>query len=242
MGNAFIGTSGWNYRHWTGVFYPEDLPAKEHFAFYRKHFRTVELNSSFYRLPSKQTFANWHEAVSDDFVFAVKASRYITHMKKLKDPEESLGLFLDHAGALGKNLGPVLFQLPPGWNVNAERLEAFMQALPPKFRYAFEFRNATWYTESIYTLLKKYNGAFCLYDLAGHRSPTEVTTDFVYIRLHGPGDKYQGSYSKDALKKWATRCKSWLAGGKDVFVYFDNDQAAYAVSNALSLRRLLGQV
>jgi len=234
----YIGTSGWHYKHWIGTFYPEGTKDAEQFGYYLQHFDTVELNNSFYRLPAKETFANWRRSVPKDFIFAVKASRFITHMKKLKDPVESIEQFFDHVNALKEKLGPILFQLPPGWKLNLERLETFLSYLPKQYRYTFEFRNATWYTEEVYGLLRKHNCAFCIYELEHHLSPEIVTADFVYIRLHGPGNKYQGSYSTATLQKWMRKCKAWLKEKKDVYVYFDNDQVGYAAFNAVKMREL----
>ena len=234
-----IGTSGWHYKHWKGVFYPAEVKEAEQFNYYSRHFATVEINNSFYMLPEPGTFTAWKNASPPGFLFSVKASRYITHMKKLKPDPQSLRRFFSHAGRLKEKLGPVLFQLPPKWNINTERLEAFLSGLPRGHRYTFEFRNHTWYNKEVYSILKKHNCAFCIYHLEHHLSPLEVTADFVYIRLHGPGNKYQGSYTATALKKWAARCTGWRDEKKDVFVYFDNDQAAYAVKNASTLRRLV---
>lgn len=238
-GKFYIGTSGWHYKHWKGNFYPVELKADDHFPFYQKKFDTVEINNSFYRLPSAETFARWRKESPKDFVFVIKGSRYTTHQKKLKDPTESSRLFFDHVKHLKKKLGAILFQLPPMWKVNVERFAAFLRVLPRKYRYAFEFRNPTWYTEEIFALLEKYNCAFCMYELAGHTSPHRITADFVYVRLHGPGGKYQGSYSDVQLGHWAEQCKSWQKSGLDVFVYFDNDQLGYAAHNALTLKALL---
>jgi uncharacterized protein YecE (DUF72 family) len=238
-GNIHIGTSGWQYKHWKGTFYPSDLKAKDEFNFYTSQFSTVEINNSFYMLPAAKTFSAWNRTSPKNFVFAVKASRYITHMKKLKTDRQSTRKFFTRANKLEKKLGPILFQLPPRWKLNAERLEHFLSALPAKFRYTFEFRDHTWYTEEVYRLLRKYNCAFCIYELEHHLSPLVVTADFVYIRLHGPGNKYQGNYSDAILKKWARRCIKWQRDKKDVFVYFDNDQAGYAAFNARRLNELV---
>jgi len=236
-----IGTSGWSYLHWKGLFYPGDLKAIEHFAFYQRKFHTVELNNPFYRLPSKSTFKKWKDESSDNFIFAIKASRFITHMKKLNDVKGALDLMLENISVLKHKAGPILFQLPPNWKLNVQRFHSFLKLLPPQFRYTFEFRNSTWYTAEVYELLKQFRCAFCIYDLAGHQSPLEVTTDFVYIRLHGPGNKYQGNYSLTTLKKWAKRCKDWRARGLDVYFYFDNDQASYAAFNAIKLDSLVNK-
>ena len=239
MGKIYIGTSGWSYKHWIGTFYPAEIKAPEQFSYYTRSFRTVELNSSFYHLPAKATFEKWRKITAADFLFAVKASRFITHMKKLKDPEESIPGFFANVKALKEKLGSILFQLPPGWKINAERFENFLRHLPRNYRYVFEFRNATWYDEKIYSLLRENNCSFCIYELAHHLSPEMLTADFVYVRLHGPGQKYSGSYSDAALKKWAKQCRSWKRSGKDVFVYLDNDERGYAAFNALQLKKLV---
>jgi uncharacterized protein YecE (DUF72 family) len=159
---------------------------------------------------------------------------------KLTKPKEPIARLFNSILALKEKLGPILFQLPPKWKVNVERLREFLEALPRGFRYVFEFRNETWYTEEIYKLLQEYNCAFCIYELAGHRSPVKITADFVYLRLHGPTEnKYQGSYTRTSLKKWARQCLEWQSNKKDVFVYFDNDQEGYAAFNAVTLKELV---
>jgi uncharacterized protein YecE (DUF72 family) len=238
-GKFYIGTSGWHYKHWSGTFYPTGLKPKEQFAYYLTFFDTVEINNSFYRLPTREIFQKWHAETPSQFLFSVKASRYLTHMKKLSEPEDALELLLARAGELGKKLGTVLFQLPPGWKVNPERFAYFASVLPRDQRFVIEFRNSSWYTEEIYTILRKYNYAFCIYELAGHQSPLVVTSDFVYIRLHGPGNKYQGSYNIDQLKRWAEMLLQWKAEGKDVYVYFDNDQEGFAAFNAITLKDMV---
>jgi uncharacterized protein YecE (DUF72 family) len=237
----YIGTSGWHYKHWVGTFYPPDLKSKDFTNYYLRFFRTVEINNSFYKLPSSETFANWRASVPDDFVYAVKGSRFITHMKKLKDPQESIQRFFENVNALEEKLGPILFQLPPGWSVNEERLAAFLAVLPPYYRYTFEFRHTSWYTPAILDLLRRYNAAFCIYELEYHVSPLEVTADFVYVRLHGPETKYAGSYSEEALNGWADKCLEWQQQGLDVYVYFDNDQLGYAAFNAKRLQELVSE-
>jgi len=235
-----IGTSGWVYNHWRGPFYPADLPASKMFAFYLKHFDTVEINNSFYRLPALSTFEGWKSASPPGFLFAVKGSRYITHMKKLKDPGPASEKFFDAVAGLGRKLGPILWQLPPFWQVNTERLDAFLAVLPPRKRYAFELRNETWFTEEVNAILRRHKAAFCIYDFDYRQSPRTVTTDWVYVRLHGPDGKYAGSYSDGALKEWAQQFGVWSREGRDVYCYFDNDQAGYAVRNALRLREFTG--
>jgi len=199
-----IGTSGFHYKHWKGPFYPEQTPATKMLDFYVQHFDTVELNNSFYRLPPATAFDSWREATPANFVFAVKASRFITHNKKLRDPENALDNLLPRAAHLGPKLGPMLFQLPPHWRVNPERLEKLLQILPRDVRYAFEFRELSWMIPEVDSVLKKFNAAFCIYELAGYHSPLNITADFAYVRLHGPEiGKYQGGYSEERLRTWA---------------------------------------
>ena len=232
-----IGTSGWHYAHWRGRFYPPGMPSSQMLAHYRRFFDTVEVNNSFYRLPEAATFAGWRAATPPGFCFAVKASRWLTHMKKLKDPEAGLAKLLPRAEALGEKLGPILFQLPPRWRCDPERLAAFLAALPPTHRYTFELRDPTWHDPAVYRLLEQQNAAFCIYDLAGFQSPLQLTADFAYVRLHGPDGAYQGSYSPAALETWAGRIRAWQRTLDAVYVYFDNDADAHAVEDALALKR-----
>jgi len=234
-----IGTSGWHYKHWCGPYYEEKLPASKMLACYYKDFYTVEINNSFYKLPNESTFAKWREDTPQNFCFAVKGSRFITHMKKLKEPEHALQNLIPRAEALKEKLGPILFQLPPHWPVNLERLETFLQALPKNHLYTFEFREPSWHTEDVYALLRAHNAAFCIFELDRFQSPEVITADWTYIRLHGPGGKYQGSYSTRQLNEWAVKIRRWSSELRAVYVYFDNDQAGYAVRNALDLKRLV---
>ena len=209
------------------------------FAFYSGYFDTVELNNSFYHLPKIETFASWRENSPRKFRFAVKGSRFITHMKKLKDPEPSIERFFVAAEHLEEKLATVLFQLPPHWKLNRERLEEFLEALPQHHRYAFEFREESWLVPEVFELLRRYNAAFCIHDLGGIQSPVEITANFTYIRFHGPGEaKYQGSYSDNALKKWAEQIQEWRASLKSIFIYFNNDIGGWAIKNALRLKEL----
>lgn len=241
MGTIRVGTSGWNYPHWRGAFYPEGLAQKEWFGFYRERFDTVEVNNTFYQLPAPETVEAWRRQAGDDFRYTVKASRYITHMKKLKDPEEATAQLFDRLRLLGPACDLVLFQLPPKWTRNRSRLEAFVRSLPAGWRYAFEFRDPSWFHEEIYQVLGQANAAFCMYELDTLRSPEKLTSDLVYLRLHGPEGRYQGSYSDNALTEWAQRCRGWADGGRDVRIYFDNDERGFAARNALTLRRLLNR-
>ena len=238
-GAIHVGTSGWHYRHWVGPFYPSGTPASSYLSFYTNHLAAAEINGSFYRMPSEKTLAAWRDAVPRGFRFAAKASRFITHAKKLSLPLAQYDRFFDGIGTLGKTLGPILFQLPPRWRVNRERLQAFLEVLPKRHRYTFEFREPGWLNPDVYQLLAKHRAALCLYHIAGFESPIETTADFVYIRLHGPGAKYQGTYSGAALRKWARRIEAWSAEGKTVWCFFDNDQNGYAAKDALRLQAML---
>jgi uncharacterized protein YecE (DUF72 family) len=238
-GQCFIGTSGWTYDDWVERFYPPSLPASDRLAFYARHFQTVEINATFYRLPEPATAPRWSEETPGNFRFAAKASRFITHMKKLKDPEASLPPFFRAIAALGEKCGPILFQLPPHWRVNPDRLTDFLQALPSGTRYAFEFRDRSWYDGKVFAALTDHAAALCIHDLAGRPSPVETTTDFVYLRLHGPDDPYRGKYGKAVLRGWADRLARWNAEGLDVYCYFNNDEKAYAIADALALKDLV---
>ena len=239
-GLIHIGTSGWHYDHWRGPFYPENLTHAEFLRFYQQTFHTVEINNSFYRLPSEKALTDWREAVPAGFIFAVKGSRFITHMKKLQDPEKSIAPIMARVPLLGERLGPILFQLPPRWHFNGERLRNFLVALPRDYRYALELRDPSWLNQEACGLLREYGAAFCIYELAGRVSPREVTADFVYIRLHGPGGAYQGRYDLQTLAGWTEDISAWAAQGMAVFCYFDNDEAGYAALNALELQEMLG--
>jgi uncharacterized protein YecE (DUF72 family) len=232
-----IGTSGWVYPHWRGRFYPDDLAEPDWLGFYARHFSSVEINRSFYRLPTKGIFAHWRDATPAGFVFSVKASRFITHMKKLKEPAATLPSLIEAVAGLGGKLGPLLFQLPPNWRLNLGRLREFLEALPRDLRVAFELRDPSWHAREVFDLLAEHNAAFCIYDLAGFESPRILTADFTYIRLHGPGAAYCGRYGSKALHEWAV----WLVRQKlaAAHVYFDNDEAAYAVRDAAELQALL---
>lgn len=237
-----IGTSGWHYKHWLGgVFYPQGTTPAQMFQFYAQHFDTVEINNSFYHLPSAQTFDNWRDSSPAGFLFAVKGSRFITHMKKLKDPKPSSEKFFLVVDRLGKKLGPILFQLPPRWKVNVDRLAEFLEALPARHKYVFEFRDETWLVPEVYELLRRHKAAFCIHDFADMAIPDEITAGFTYIRFHGPTSaKYFGSYSSSQLKTWAKRIEEWSRRLSAIYVYFNNDPGGEAVKNAKQLKRLLG--
>jgi len=240
LGKIHIGTSGWHYKHWVGPFYPPKMPPSKMLKFYTERFDTVEINNSFYRLPAATAIEGWCRETPASFCFAVKGSRYVTHNRKLNDPEPSTEKFMTVVEKLEHRLGPILFQLPPSWKLNLERLENFLSALPKHHRYAFEFRNPTWNVPEAYDVLRRHNAAYCIYELAGFQSPIQTSADFAYVRLHGPGaNKYQGDYSRKILEVWAKRIAGWTKELKHVFVYFDNDQSGFAAKNALELKKMV---
>jgi uncharacterized protein YecE (DUF72 family) len=215
------------------------VPLSRWFEHYAKTFDTVEINNSFYRLPERATFAAWAERAPGGFEFAVKASRFLTHMKKLKDPEEPLQRLFDRARALGPHLGPMLYQLPPGWKVDHDRFRHFLSVLPADARHVVEFRDPTWYDPEILTLMARRRVALCLHDMRGSATPRERVGPFVYVRFHGATSKYGGGYPEERLCSWA----DWLNGqrdeGCDVYAYFNNDIGGHAPRDAVTLRRVL---
>jgi uncharacterized protein YecE (DUF72 family) len=240
-----IGCSGWNYTSWRGPFYPRTLPSAQWLEFYGGRFDTVELNNTFYRLPERPTFVTWRTRVPKDFLFAVKASRFLTHMKRLRDPREPLARLFSRAGALGRHLGPVLYQLPPDMQLDLPRLDAFLKALPrtlPRtlsgthLRHVVEFRHPSWYVSETFQLLEKRRVALCLHDKRGSAIAEPVAGPFVYVRFHGTSGEYGGRYGSRQLAVWARRLVEQMQEGRRVFAYFNNDPNAAAVSNALTLR------
>ena len=210
------------------------------FQFYARQFDTVEINNSFYRLPTATTFDNWRESSPRNFCYAVKASRFITHMKKLKDPQSSSAKFFLVADRLEQKLGPILFQLPPRWNVNVERLDEFLRTLPDEHQYAVEVRDETWLIPEVYDVLRQHNVAFCIHDFADMKVPKEITADFTYLRFHGPTSaKYWGSYADRELRAWADWIRKKRRDLSSVYVYFNNDPEGAAVRNALTLKQLV---
>lgn len=236
----FIGTSGWYYEHWEEVFYPKELSAAKRLTFYSQHFKTVEINNTFYHLPKSLTFEDWRGKVPADFIFSVKASNYITHIKRLKEGEQTTSRFFERVELLKDRLGPILFQLPPSFKQDLARLEDFLSHLKEGHRYTFEFRHPSWYEDNTYQLLKQKNCALCVTDLKGILSPLEVTASFVYIRLHGPREAaYQGRYGSKLLQPWKERIQQWQKKKLDVFCYFDNDEKSYAVKDAKNLLEMM---
>jgi uncharacterized protein YecE (DUF72 family) len=236
QGTLRIGTSGYHYDHWSGPFYPEDLPKTEWFPYYAKHFDTVEINNTFYRLPSASVFDGWKNQAPSGFCYAVKFSRYGSHITRLKKPRATIGKFLTRAKRLGNVLGPILVQLPPKWKANPARLATFLQAAPKDFRWSVEFRDPSWLCEEVYDILKVHGAALCIHDMIENH-PRLLTAGWTYLRFHG--DRYAGSYSAQKLSAEARWIKQQLGDGKDVFAYFNNDAQGYAVQNAADLKRYL---
>lgn len=236
-----IGTSGWIYKHWRERFYPKDLPPSQWFAWYAEHFETVEINNTFYRLPSERAFDAWREQAPRGFVYAVKASRFLTHMKKLKDPEEPIERILGRARRLGPTLGPVLYQLPRGWKCNVERLSEFFAALPRDLVHVMEYRREDWLCDEVFELMRRHNIGLCIHDLLPKHARV-VTSNVVYVRFHGSGVKYGGSYSTAHLRRWADWIHDQTAAKRSVYIYFNNDAEAFAVRNAETLRNVVSRL
>jgi len=258
----FIGTSGWVYGHWDGIFYPEDLPAKDKLKYFSKHFKTAEINYSFYHLPRPSTYQNWYLQTPEDFLFAVKASRFITHIKRLNGVKEAWKQFIENALYLKEKLGPILFQFPPSFKATAEninRLESFLKLISEnqrldqrksaKIKYAFEFRHKSWFTPldnknlmgcdpKIYKLFKKYKVAWVIADSPSYPKAEEITCDFVYVRMHGSKVLFASKYTKKELSSLSQKIKKWLKQDLDVYCYFNNDAYGYAIENAKELSKL----
>ncbi|HEX75491.1 MAG TPA: DUF72 domain-containing protein [Dehalococcoidia bacterium] len=242
MPEYYIGTSGWHYDHWRELFYPEKLPKLKWLEFYAEHFTTVELNNSFYHLPSEKAFVNWRESSSKGFVFAVKVSRFITHIKRLKDVTEPLQNFLSRAEFLRYKLGPLLYQLPPNMKRNDETLEAFLASLPHEHCHVLEFRHDSWIDDGVFDTLRRHNVGLCVFDMPDFTCPLVATADFTYIRFHGSAGLYSSCYSDEELSSWAKRIAEVGKNLKAVYIYFNNDAEAYAVKNAETLRQMLQEI
>jgi uncharacterized protein YecE (DUF72 family) len=238
-----IGCSGWNYKSWRKRFYPEDVRPSEWLSYYATHFDTVEVNNTFYRLPEAETFATWRRQTPPSFIMAVKASRFLTHMKRLRDPEEPLERLFSRASVLTNRLGPVLYQLPSNFTLDLERLETFCEALPRRWNgkrvhHVFEFRDPSWYVPECFQLLERFSVTLCLHDKFGSEIAEPFVGPLVYVRFHGTTGRYHGSYSTKQLNNWAQRLEEPLRQGRHVFAYFNNDPDAVATTNArwLSMR------
>ncbi len=238
MGRIRIGTSGYQYRHWRGVLYPEKLAVRLWLPRYTAFFDTVEMNATFYRLPSREAIDRWRDGTPDGFLFAVKGSRYLTHMKRLLDVGPGLARFYDPVLRFGPKLGVVLWQLPPGMKPDPERLDRFLAAQPRGVRLAMEFRDPAWYAEEVCAVLDRHGAAFCEHDLVDLRPP-RVTGRFRYLRFHGRTGRYAGRYGPAALRRVATDLLDWRRHG-DALVYFNNDIGGHAVRDALDLLAAVG--
>ena len=234
-----IGTSGWSYKHWQEIFYPLKWPKSQHFEYYCQQFKTVEINSSFYHLPKDKTFAGWSERSSAEFVFSVKASRYITHMKRLNDIEEPLSRLLSGCMLLQEKAGPLLFQLPPNFKKDENKLINLLALLPSNIKAVFEFRHPTWFETRVYAILEQFKAGFCWHDFKQMLCPEIVTGKLAYVRLHGPDGYYTSKYSDEYLKALAARIQEYHQNGCEVYVYFNNDYQGYAIENALKLKKLV---
>ncbi len=235
MAKVFIGTSGWTYNHWRGVFYPEGVKQGEWFKFYSERFKTVEINATFYRLMPETTFKGWANKAPRDFCFAVKMWRLITHRKYLKECTSQVQDFMNRCKLLGKFLGPILIQLPPNFKIDIGLLANFLSILPQPFDYTVEFRNNEWMCEDVYKILRENKISFCIYHHPQIQCPRVITSDIVYIRFHGKGIRYSGKYTKDDIGEWGEFIKDCLDNDLRVYAYFNNDFRGYAVENAMEL-------
>ncbi|MBN1152287.1 MAG: DUF72 domain-containing protein [Dehalococcoidia bacterium] len=239
---VLVGCSGWQYAHWRGVLYPDGLPQRRWLQHYSATFPTVEVNSTFYRLPAEETLLRWLTFVNAGFVFAVKGSRFVTHMRRINGVKAAVAEFCARVRILGDALGPVLWQLPPSLSRDEVLLRQFVEVLPAQMRHAIEFRHESWWRPEVFGLLHDYGIALCLVDMPGACCPITSTAPFVYVRFHGPERLYGGRYSESALALWATQLTSVAGAATDLYVYFNNDDEGFAVENALTMSRLLGGV
>ncbi|MDB5699595.1 MAG: hypothetical protein JWN69_2399 [Alphaproteobacteria bacterium] len=240
-GRIHIGCSGWNYRHWRGAFYPEKMAAKRWFEYYAAMFDTVEINNSFYRLPSAEIFAKWRDQAPPGFCYAVKANRFLTQAKKLKDCAEPLERMLGPMRQLGPTLGPILYQLPPRFRINLERLAEFLALLPSDLTHVFEFREKSWLSEETLALLEANGVSFCAHDMPGSATPRRAVGPVAYVRFHGGEGKYWGRYSDERLLSWSDWIMAQSRSGRPVWAYFNNDIHAHAIHDALTLRAMVAQ-
>lgn len=235
--NYYIGTSGWQYGHWKGIFYPEELKYSEWLPYYCRYFSTVEINVTFYRDVRPSTFQKWYTLTPEDFLFSVKLSRQITHFKRLKVNKDLVISFIEKYATLREKLGIILIQLPPGLKFDSKLVDDFISLLDKTYKYTIEVRNKTFINDNFFSILKQNNIAFCIADSAGRFPYYEaITADFVYVRLHGSQRLYASEYTDEELRMWAQKLKIW---NKPAYIYFDNDFLGYAVKNALRLKELV---
>lgn len=245
MNKIIIGTSGYNYKHWAnGVFYPHKLSQNKWLEFYSRHFKAVELNVTFYRLPSKDAFRSWHKRTSKDFIFVIKGNRYITHIKRLNDSYDSLKIFSKTIDPLIEKIRCVLWQLPPNFQKDSKRLIEFSKnlnklKLTKLCRHCFEFRHSTWFGKDIYKILGDFNFSLCIADSGRWPQEEVITANFVYLRFHGGRQLYSSEYSESELKNWVKKAKIWLKQTKMLYAFFNNDAYGFAVKNALTFRKML---
>ena len=231
-----VGCSGWVYRHWKGGFYPADLPQKRWFEHYSQEFDTVEINASFYRLPLASTFTGWRDKAPPGFRYAVKANRFLTHLKKLVDCEEQADEFIALARGLGETVGPILYQLPPNLKKNVDRLAAFVGRLAPDLEHVVEFRHASWYDREVLETLDRHGVGFVAHDLMDLISPRWASGRTAYVRFHGTGGKYWGRYSDEHIADWAKWLMQQRAAGRSAWAYFNNDIHEHAIHDATNLK------
>ncbi len=235
----YVGCSGWHYEHWRGLYYPKELPRVQWLSFYARQFSTVELNNSFYHLPSEKAFSTWRGSTPENFIFAVKVSRFITHIKRLRNLGTAVENFLARAGLLGEKLGPLLYQLPPSMKRNDELLQSFLSSLPPEYEHVIEFRHESWIDERVFDILRRHNVGLCVFDMPGLSCPLVATSDFAYVRFHGSQGLYSSCYSDGELSQWARRIARLVQNVRVSYMYFNNDAEAFAVENATTLKNLL---
>ena len=242
VSNIHVGCSGWVYKHWRGLFYPEGLPQKRWFDHYANEFDTVEINATFYRVPLASTFVGWREKAPPGFRYAVKVNRFITHLKKLFECEPEVARFIALAQLLGEKLGPLLYQLPPSLHKDIGRLETFLTLLPNELEHVFEFRHESWYDKEVIELLGDHGIGFVAHDLKGLRSPHWACGRTAYVRFHGTGGKYWGRYSDEELEEWSRWCVGEEQSGRSVWCYFNNDIHGHAIRDARALESMVGQI
>ena len=241
-GRIHVGCSGWVYKHWRGLLYPEGLPQRRWFERYSEEFDTVEINNSFYRLPPPATFGKWRKQAPPGFCYAVKANRFLTQAKKLLDCEEPLARMMTAARPLGDRLGPMLYQLPPSMKINLERLEAFLKIVPQDVTSVFEFRDRSWYDEAVLVLLERYDAGFVAHDLRGLASPRWASGNAAYVRFHGAQGKYWGRYADEALLSWTDWLADQASHGRSCWCYFNNDIHGHAIEDARTLKSMVRQI
>lgn len=234
----YVGTSGWQYRHWKRVFYPEKLPQNQWLPYFCERFQTVEVNNTFYHLPERSVFAGWEKTAPRDFIFALKMSRFLTHLKRLHDPPEPVHRFLERATALKQKLGPILLQLPPSYGAAPERLEQTLAEFPPHARVAVEFRNRTWFTDETREVLERHHAALCLADSPRRRQPAWRTAGWGFVRFHEGRGRHAPGYERDVLRRWVGRIAELWSPASDVYVYFNNDTGGYAIRDAITFAEL----